>query len=210
MPWPQGSPGIRDQASLRFLTPTPRPRRAWIAALGALVLVSACAPRPQPSLIGGAFRLVDQNGAAVDQTILEGKWSAVFFGYTFCPDVCPTTLTTLAQAIEKLGPRARRLQVLFISIDPGRDTPAQLKSYLSSPAFPKGTIGLTGTPQEIARVARAYRVYFKKVGDGPNYSVDHTSIVYLMDPQGRFSEPVDFGGTPDQVARQIAKAMNGT
>jgi protein SCO1 len=164
---------------------------------------------PAPSDIGGPFQLTDQNGARVDQRILRGKWTAVYFGYTFCPDVCPTTLTALAAAIDQLGPDARRFQVVFITVDPGRDTPAQLRAYLSSPAFPKRTVGLTGTAAQIASVAHAYRVYYKKAGTGPGYSLDHTSIVYLMDPRGRFSRPIAFDAAPAAVARQIRAAMRG-
>jgi protein SCO1 len=94
-------------------------------------------------------------------------------------------------------------------VDPERDTPAALKTYFSSPAFPKGAIGLTGTPAQIASVARSYRVYYKRAGDGPNYSMDHTSIVYLMDPQGRFSRPLAVGAAPADVTRQITEAMRG-
>ena len=161
-----------------------------------------------PSDIGGPFQLTDQNDARVDEHILQGKWTAVFFGYTFCPDVCPTTLTTLADAVGRLGPDARRFQVVFITVDPERDTAAQLKTYLLSPAFPRGAIGLTGTAAQIASVARAYRVYYKKAGADPGYSMDHTSIVYLMDPKGRFSRPLAMGAPPD-IARQIEDAMHG-
>jgi protein SCO1/2 len=188
-------------------------RRRFVASLLALAALLAGCGRggsdSAPSSVGGPFQLIDQNGARVDERILQGKWTTVFFGYTFCPDVCPTTLTTLAQAIDRQGPDARRLHVVFITVDPERDTPAQLKTYLSSPAFPRGTIGLTGTAAQIASAARAYRVYYKKAGDGPNYSVDHTSIVYLMDPKGRFSRPIAFGAAPPDITRQIAEAMHG-
>jgi len=175
-----------------------------------LGMVFACAPKPQPSLIGGPFSLTDQNGARVNESILKGKWSAVFFGYTFCPDTCPTTLTALARAIDNLGPRAERLQVVFISVDPARDTPAQLKAYLSSPAFPKGAIGLTGSGAQVAAAARAWRVYYRKVGSGADYSMDHTAIVYLMDPQGRFSQPVDTAAPPAKIAEQLSRAMDAS
>jgi protein SCO1/2 len=163
---------------------------------------------PPPSDIGGPFRLTEAGGARVDQSLLEGKWTAVYFGYTFCPDVCPTTLAALAQAQTRLGDRARNFQVVFITVDPARDTPAQLKAYLSSPAFPRGAIGLTGSLSEIKAVAAAYRVYFSNSGDGPDYSVDHTSIVYLMDPRGRFVKPIA-SATPADMAREIAAAMDG-
>ena len=186
-----------------------RCRVGLFLAVALTLAVAACAKPPAPAAqIGGPFRLVDQNGVNVDQSILEGKWTAVYFGYTFCPDVCPTTLTALAQAQAKLGPRARDFRVVFITVDPSRDTPSQLKTYLTSPAFPTGTEGLTGSPDQIAKVARAYRVYYRKAGGGPGYSVDHTSVVYLMDPRGAFSRPIDFSAPPAAMATQISRAMD--
>lgn len=120
------------------------------------------------ALVGGPFKLVDQDGRAVDQSILDGKWSVVFFGFTYCPDVCPTTMQTLAAAKQQLGPKGDKLQVVFVSVDPERDTPAQLKTYLSNEIYPKGTIGLTGTPEQVAAAAKAYRVYYRKNGEGAN------------------------------------------
>jgi protein SCO1/2 len=159
------------------------------------------------ALVGGPFQLVDQNGRPTDQSILKGKWSAVFFGYTYCPDVCPTTMQALAQAEEKLGDKAKNLQVVFVSVDPERDTPAQLKTYLSTPAFPKDAIGLTGTPAQVASAAKAYRVYYQKDGQGEGYSVAHSSIVYLMNPQGKFDRALTDSQTPAEVATQIGDAM---
>lgn len=159
------------------------------------------------ALVGGPFQLVDQNGRPTDQTVLKGKWSAVFFGYTYCPDVCPTTLQALAGAEAKLGDKAKTLQVVFISIDPQRDTPAQLKTYLSIPAFPKNTIGLTGTPAQVAAAAKAYRVYYQKEGQGEGYTVAHSSIVYLMNPAGKFVTALTESQTPSEVATQIGDAM---
>ncbi len=186
--------------------------RPWGGVAAILVLVGLLACRQAPSAaagsVGGPFRLVDQYGAAVDQSILQGRWTAVYFGYTFCPDVCPTTLTALAQAQSKLGPRARSFRVVFITVDPARDTPAQLKSYLASPAFPPGAVGLTGAAAQIAQAARAYHVYFRKAGAGADYSVDHTSVIYLMDPAGHFSRPIDSQAPPAQIATQITTAMN--
>lgn len=164
---------------------------------------------PPPSAIGGPFQLIADSGARVDQRMLLGKWSAVYFGYSFCPDVCPTTLAALAQALSQLGPKAKSVQVVFITVDPQRDTPAQLHAYLASPSFPKGAIGLTGSPAEIKAVAQAYHVYYSRnqEGSGP-YSVDHTSIVYLMDPKGRFTRPIATAA-PAEMAQQIAEAMSG-
>jgi protein SCO1/2 len=187
---------------------TPRALGALALAL-ALLAVIACHPAPDASTaqIGGPFHLLDQNGRRVDQSVLQGRWTAVYFGYTFCPDACPTTLTALAQAQAKLGPRASRFRVVFITVDPARDTPSQLKTYLASPAFPAGAVGLTGSPAEVAQAAHAYRVFYKRAGLGADYSVDHTSVVYLMDPAGRFRVPIDAQAPPDQIAAQIAGAM---
>jgi protein SCO1/2 len=183
-------------------------RRDALCLFAASALLAACA-RGDGALIGGPFRLVDQDGRAQDQTLLRGKWSAIFFGYTYCPDVCPTTLQTLAEAQDRLGPKASRFQVVFISVDPQRDTPRQLKLYLSNSAFPKGTVGLTGSPAQVAVAAKAYHAFFQKQGSGTDYEVQHGSAVYLMDPQGRFNRVVAFGLSPDEVAGQIAQAMRG-
>lgn len=159
--------------------------------------------------VGGPFRLVDQTGKPVDESVLKGKWSAVFFGFTYCPDVCPTTLQVLAQAKDRLGPKGQDLQVIFISVDPERDTPEQLARYLSGDAFPKGTIGLTGTPEQVAAAAKAYRVFYEKAGTGSDYLINHSTPTYLMDPKGRFNRVLPFGIGPDEVATQVANAMRG-
>jgi protein SCO1/2 len=172
-------------------------------------LGGAAAPPGSTIRIGGPFQLVDQNGRAVDQAILKGKWSAVFFGYTYCPDVCPTTLQTLATAEQGLGPQAGKFQVIFVTVDPARDTPSQLKAYLSSDSFPKGAIGLTGTTDQIAAITRAYGVYFQKQGTGADYSVNHSSAIYLMNPKGAYDSVIGAGLTPDQTRQAIQRAMNG-
>jgi protein SCO1/2 len=160
-----------------------------------------------PGQTGGGFHLVDQTGRPVDQSILKGKWTAVFFGYTFCPDVCPMTLQTLGSASQDLGPRAKDFQVVFVTVDPERDTPAKLKDYLSSAAFPRHTIGLTGTPDQIAAIALAYGVFYQKEGSGAGYAVDHSSAIYLMNPDGAYDSVIAFGLTPEETRAQILKAM---
>jgi protein SCO1 len=187
----------------------------WIAVgIATLALLTAIALRSGPGqssnqagAVGGPFHLVDQTGRAVDQSVLKGKWSAVYFGYTYCPDVCPTTLTTLGGAIDRMGARAKDVQIVFITVDPHRDTPAQLKNYLSSAEFPRGVIGLTGTDAQVAQVAQAYKVYFQKSGTGAAYTVDHSSAIYLMDPKGQFDTVIPYGLTPDQAKDSIVKAM---
>jgi protein SCO1/2 len=184
------------------------------AALPGVVGLAGCSPRVSgsahnPGDPGGPFHLTDQNGRAVDEKVLNGKWSVVFFGYTFCPDYCPTTLAALGQAFDQLGPKAAGAQVVFITVDPERDTPAQLKSYLSAKVFPKQLVGLTGTPQQIAQVAKAYMIYYQKQGTGANYSMDHSTVLYLMDPTGRFHSVLPPGVTPDETARRLSDAMRG-
>jgi protein SCO1/2 len=203
-----------------------RPLALWTLACGAgaTLLLAGCGPKATSqgamqggggvqssgqALIGGPFQLVDQDGKAVDQGVLSGKWSAVFFGYTYCPDVCPTTLQTLAQAKARLGDKAKALQVVFVSIDPERDTPTQMKGYLATPAFPQPTLGLTGSPQAVAAAAKAYRVYYQKHGTGPGYTMDHSSIVYLMNPKGQFDRVLSESQTPAEIATQIGEAMKG-
>ncbi len=165
---------------------------------------------PSPSDIGGPFHLVDQSGAAVDERLLAGKWSAVFFGYTYCPDVCPTTLATLGQAVAALGDRSGQFQVVFITVDPERDTPKAMAAYLDSASFPKATRGLTGSPAQIAAVAHAYHVYYQKAPQGASYTMDHSAVVYLIDPGGRFVRPLDVTAPPPDVAGQILAAMGGS
>ncbi len=164
---------------------------------------------PAPSAIGGAFQLVDQDGKRVDESVLKGKWSAVFFGFTYCPDVCPGTLQALIGAADQLGPKAKDLRIVFISVDPERDTPANVKLWLEAQRPPAGTIGLTGTPQETAAAAKAYRVVHAKAGEGPDYLINHSTAIYLMDPKGRFVRVMAYGMTPEQMADQIKAAMRG-
>ena len=158
-------------------------------------------------LVGGDFQLVDQDGRAVDQTLLNGKWSLVFFGFTYCPEFCPTTLAELAAVKQRLGDKADDLQIVFVSVDPERDTPQALKDYLSSDGFPKGTIGLTGSPEQVAQAAKAYRAYYEKVGEGDAYTMNHSLTVYLMGPDGRFRTAVAYGLGPDKSAKIIEDAM---
>jgi protein SCO1/2 len=134
--------------------------------------------------IGGPFTLTDQTGRAVTDQTYKGKWLLIFFGFTYCPDVCPTTLNRVAQVMDRLGPLASQVQPLFITIDPARDTPAVLAQYTA--AFDPRIVGLTGTPDEIAAAAKAYRVYYAKVDQGSDYTMDHSAILYVMRPDGRY------------------------
>ena len=158
-------------------------------------------------LVGGPFTLTNQDGQVVDQSILEGKWSLVFFGFTYCPDYCPTTLGVLNAVQERMGDKARDLQIVFISIDPERDTPQMLKDYLSSDGFPDGVIGLTGTPEQVAKAAKAYRAFYQKVGEGEGYTMNHGLTVYLMGPDGQFRSAVAHDLGPSRTATLIENAM---
>lgn len=163
---------------------------------------------PQPSVaIGGPFHLVDQTGRPADEAALKGKWNAVFFGYTFCPEACPTTLLALGQTEKQLGPKAGDFQTVFISVDPERDTPKVMANYLSNTSFPRRTLGLTGTTQQVAAAARAYHIFYEKAGQGRDYQVNHSTITYLMSPKGRFVCPLRYGATPDELAAKIKTAM---
>ncbi len=157
--------------------------------------------------VGGPFQLVDQNGAAVDQTLLQGKWSLVFFGFTYCPDYCPTTLQTLKATKTALGADARDLQIVFITVDPERDTPEALKTYLSTDAFPEGVIGLTGSQDQVAAAARAYRAFYEMVGEGEDYTMNHALTVYLMGPDGQFRSALAHDLGPERSAQLIRRVM---
>ena len=133
-------------------------------------------------LIGGSFSLTDHNGRTVTDTDLQGRHLLIFFGYTYCPDICPTNLSTMTTALEMLGARAQQIQPAFVTIDPQRDTPEQLKMYVSH--FHPKLLGLTGTPAQVKQVAQVYRIHAAKVDEDPqdseNYLMDHTSLTYLM------------------------------
>ena len=156
--------------------------------------------------IGGPFTLEDGNGRTVTDRDLHGKYVLVYFGYTFCPDVCPTTLAAVSDALDKLGAKADQLQPVFITVDPKRDTAATVRQFTAS--FTPRLIGLTGTPEQIAAVAREYRVYYAehRTGPGPNdYSMDHSSMIYLMGPDGRFIAPINAEQSGEQIAAAIRK-----
>ncbi len=156
------------------------------------------------ALVGGPFALTDQTGKHVTEKDYLGKYTLVFFGYTYCPDVCPTELQVISAALDKMGAKADIIQPIFVTIDPERDTPDVIRQYVAN--FPPRLVGLTGSPQEIAAAAKAYRVYFSKVENKASpgdYLMDHSSIVYLMDKQGRFLK--HFTYTTDAV--ELAQAL---
>src|SRR5713101_5216108 len=158
----------------------------------------------QIAAIGGPFKLTDQNGRTVSDQDLKGRPFLVFFGFTHCPDVCPTTLFDVSELMRSLGPDADRARALFITVDPERDTPAVMKDYLSS--FDPHLSGLSGDPAAVAAVAKSYRVYFEKVPlDQGGYTMDHTAIVYLMDKEGRFVAPFSLKRTTDAAVADLRR-----
>jgi len=157
---------------------------------------------PAIAAVGGPFQLVDQDGKTVSDADMKGRPFLVYFGYTHCPDVCPTTLFEMSQMLHALGPDAGRIGALFITVDPERDTPAVLKDYLAS--FDPHLRGLTGGPAAVDAALKAYRVYAKKVPlkDG-DYTMDHTAVVYLMDKNGRFVAPFNMKRTAEAEAADV-------
>jgi protein SCO1/2 len=159
--------------------------------------------------VGGPFSLTNGDGKPVADTDFRGKYMLVYFGYTYCPDVCPTTLNAVADALDKIGPKADRIAPLFITVDPKRDSPAVVKQFAA--AFGTRIQGLTGNAAQIATVAKAYRVYYAehRTGPGPDdYSMDHSSVLYLMGPDGRFIAPIRADMAPDQMAAALAKLVS--
>lgn len=155
--------------------------------------------------VGGPFHLTDHTGRAVSDADYRGRWMLIYFGYTFCPDVCPTELSVVAQVMDRLGPLADKVQPLFVTIDPERDTVAQMAGYVD--LFHPRLVGLTGSPEQIADAARAFRVYYAKVplegGDAGDYTMDHSSFLYLMGPDGRFRTVYPGGTGPDAIAADL-------
>lgn len=192
-------------------------RRALIVAAAILMAatpLAACnregggglaGSRPQ---IGGPFNLIDMNGKPVTEKSLLGKPTAIFFGFTYCPEVCPTTLTDLTVWLKMLGPDADKLNVVFVSVDPERDTPEQLRLYLSN--FDPHIQGFTGAPDAVAKAAKAYRVYYQKVPqEGGGYTIDHSSSVYLFDANGQFVAPIPYQSPPDRAVHQLKALLAG-
>lgn len=159
---------------------------------------------PGYSAIGGPFTLVDQDGKPITDQDIKGGPSLVFFGYTHCPDICPTTLFEISEVLHALGKEADQVHALYITVDPERDNPAVMKDYLSS--FDPHLRGATGDAKSIEAVEKAYRVYAKKVPTGNgDYSMDHTALVYLMDKQGRFVTPFNLKRQPAEAAADLRK-----
>jgi protein SCO1/2 len=178
-----------------------------LVAIGGFLWRSASSDSPS---IGGPFSLESGAGKIVTASDFRGKYMLVYFGYTFCADICPTALSAMTAALQSLGPKKREdLAPIFITVDPERDTPQVMRRYTT--ALSPNLIGLTGTPDEIATVAREYRVYYAKHATGPgreDYSMDHSSIIYLMGPDGRFIAPIPADQSPAEMAADIRKLMS--
>jgi protein SCO1/2 len=177
----------------------------WIGLSQQLVEIlgrpSARAQVQSSTKIGGPFTLVDDTGAQVTEAAVRGRPTVMYFGYTFCPEVCPTTLTDLTQWIQALGPDADRLNYVFVTVDPERDTPKVMHDYVS--AFDRRIRGFTGTSDQIAKVASEYRVYYKRIptSDG-GYAMDHTAVLYLMGSDGKFVGLISY---QENAASAVAK-----
>jgi protein SCO1/2 len=169
---------------------------------------SATAPE-----VGGAFKLIDHTGRTVTDQEFRGEHMLIYFGYTFCPDVCPTTLLAVSQALDILGPLADQVRPILITVDPERDDRAVLATYVSH--FHPRLVGLTGSPERIAEAAKAYRVYYAKAqipedqggGGADDYLMDHSGFLYLMDREGRLGALLSHNSGPDEIAAKIRELL---
>src|SRR5262245_40022585 len=184
------------------------------ALAGATVLLVTTPRGGQPVessgtvLIGGPFSLVGADGKPVTDRDFRGRYMLVFFGFTHCPDICPAELQVMAQTLDQLGDKAKTVVPIFITLDPERDTPEAMANYVKS--FGGNFVGLTGSPEQIAATAKAYRVAYSKVenkGSPGDYSVDHSALVYLMDPEGRYVTHFSYGLSADQMAEKLGKLL---
>lgn len=188
-----------------------------VVALALLLFLAACgqeAPRFHNADVTGAeygkdFALTDHHGRPRSLADYRGKVVALYFGYTQCPDFCPTTLSAMKQVMNRLGPEADKLQVMFVTVDPERDTQALLAEYV--PAFDPRFVGLYGDGEAVARAAKEYRIFYRKApGQTPaTYTVDHSTQTYLIDPRGRLRLVVKHGEDPAKVAEDVVKLLQG-
>lgn len=189
--------GVAVIAGLWYVAPAPDDGKAEIRSSG-------------KAAIGGSFTLTDPTGRTVTDKTYAGKFELVYFGYTYCPDACPTDLQVMTSALDMLGDAAGQVQPIFITIDPERDTGPVMADYVSH--FHPSLVGLTGTLEQTAAAAKAYRVYYKKAPslvDGGVYLMDHSSFTYLMGPDGGFLESFAPGTDPEDMARRIREIMGG-
>lgn len=181
---------------------------ALLALPGARERLLPSATSVGQALVGGPFTLTDQTGRRVTDADFRGKHMLIMFGFTYCPDVCPSGLQVISAALEQLGPKAEKVVPVFISVDHERDTPEQLKMYLES--FHPRMVGLTGSADDIAAAAKAYRVYFKKMADEKStagFTYDHSALIYLMGPDGKYVTHFSHATGPDAIAERLAKIL---
>lgn len=188
------------------------PIAAFVAGLVALSAAAVITLVPQArqgvaaSGIGGPFTLVNQDGQTVTERDFAGMPYLAFFGFTHCPDICPTTLQQISDVLAAMGPKADRLKVAFVTVDPERDRPDTLKTYLSS--FDPRIVGLTGSPEQVAAAVKTFRAYAKKVpGQGNDYTMEHTALVYLMDAQNGFVGAVNINRPAQETAAELGKRL---
>jgi protein SCO1/2 len=163
--------------------------------------------------IGGPFTLVNHHGETVTEADFRGRPMLIYFGFTYCPDICPMSLQVMGAALDQLpDDMAERVQPVLISVDPERDTPEQLAQYVDSEAFPDNLVGLTGTPAQVRNAADAYRVYYARIESGgmSDYLMDHSSVIYLMDGEGKFVEVFPHGTAPDALAERLQHFLEET
>jgi len=181
-----------------------------LAACGQPVAQSGKVATSGTADIGGAYNLVNQDGQAVTDQTYAGRPQLIYFGFTYCPDICPTALMQMGMAQEKLAEKGKDVQYIFISVDPERDTPDILAQYVTANGFPKGLIGLTGTVEQVEATKAAYKVYSTKVIDeasAGDYMVDHSSIIYFMDAKGELVEFFTHNSTPNDIATRVRVAI---
>ena len=191
-------------------------RTFWIMMAAGLVLLGGVLyatsqvmqrQQEQVAQLGGPFELVDMNGRKFTEANLKGKYTLLYFGYTYCPDICPTELTIIAETLDRLGDLRKRFRVVMVSVDPERDTPQVLKDYMAN--FGPEFVGLTGTPEQIRHMARIWRVFYRKVPDerGGGYTMDHAAVTYLLDRNGKYIRHFAYGTPPQRMAKGILQAI---
>ena len=186
--------------------------RRWLVLLylGSLLTALPALAEPAHQLLAGEatvvnprYLLIGPEGQAISDQDFRGRFQLIAFGYTYCPDICPTTLVDMAELLKQLGPDAERVQGIFISVDPERDTPRVLKTYTAF--FDARILGLSGTQELVQRAARNYRVRYAKVGgkDAKNYAVDHSAGLYLLNPDGQFLKKFAYGRPVDEILAEL-------
>ncbi len=183
-----------------------------LAILIGLVVVMVVTRTPPAPLVVQSnepkhFELIDTNGAVVTPANFAGKWSLLFFGFTRCPDVCPTTLIDMGQLLERLGPQAEHIQPVFISVDPEWDTRERMADYMEN--FDPRIVGLTGSMEQVSTVAKNYSVFFRKVPlENDGYTVDHSAALYLLNPEGIYVRPYSWQDGSEELAQKLSAVMN--